>query len=1045
MTPADPRAQPRGLIAWFAHNHVAANLLMLLILLVGGFSAFVIEKQTFPNFEIDSIRISVPYLGAAPLEVEEGVLLKIEEALESIEGIDQITATASEGNGDVRVNVATGYDVSDLMDEVKLAVDGISSFPGETERPIIQRVRFGGGGIRVQVYGDLGETQLKQFADQVRSELLGLPEVSSAELQGARDFEVSVEISEAALRQYNLTLDSVARAINRWSLDLPGGSIRSAAGTVRLRTNGQAYTADEFERIVLLTTDDGVSVRVGDIGVVRDGFVEVESYAFFNGKPSFGIQVAAVGDQNELEVTQAVRDYVAERKATLPSGVAIEHWADSSYYLQGRMSMMLKNMALGALLVFVILGVFLHLKMAAWVIVGLPVAFLGAMMLMSTPAVGVSLNVISLFAFILVLGIVVDDAIIVAESAFAETERYGYTPENVVRGAQKVAVPATFGVLTTIMAFLPLLFTTGPAAAFTDAIAWVVVLCLVFALIESKLILPSHLALMRSTHTQRVSSKRDITGYVDRKLKGFVEGVYRPFLQRAIERRYVTMACFLALLILTLGIVMGGQVRFVFFPEVDSDEVVASVTLVEGVPEAQIYQVVEAMSQGLRRADDALNGNGPKSVEHVFAYVNNGKAATFRVELARDQAGRAAVVDIENEWRRQVGEIAGTREMKFVSSRSISGGAPVAFTLQGDDYTSLEQAAAELQAQLREISGLYEVETTVADGPRELKLRILPEAESVGVSLADLAAQVREAFFGAEAQRIQRGDQEVKVMVRYPRSERESIGNLETMWVRLDDGREIPFGAIADYTQAEGYNSIRRIDARRSVSVTAQADASEIEPAQVMRRFMAENAGQLEADYPGVRVKVGASVADAVEGELSLYYAFAISLFGIYALMAIPLRSYVQPLLIMGVIPFGIVGAVFGHLILGEAISMISIVGIIALSGVVVNDSLIMVDFVNRGVEEGKSSIESAMDSGAVRFRAILLTSMTTFFGLVPMLLETSLQAKIVIPMAISMAFGILFATVITLLLVPCLYVIQEDLKQFLGRIVGGSQAARLN
>lgn len=1043
MQPGDGQSSSRGLIAWFAHNHVAANLLMLLILLVGGFSAFSIEKQTFPNFEIDSIRVTVPYLGAAPQEVEEGVLLKIEEALESIEGIDEIISTANEGSADVRIDVATGYEIGDLMDEVKLAIDGISSFPGETERPIIQRVRFTRGGIRVQVYGDLEETQLKRFADQVRGELLGLPEVSSAELQGARDFEIAVEISEASLRQYNLTLDSVARAINRWSLDLPGGSIRSAAGTVRLRTNGQAYTADEFEQIVLFTTADGVSVRVGDIGIVRDGFVEVESYAFFNGKPSFGVQVQAVGEQNELEVTQAVRDYVAERKATLPSGVAIEHWADSSFYLQGRMTMMLKNMALGAMLVFVILGVFLHLKMAAWVIVGLPVAFLGAMMFMTTPLVGVSLNVISLFAFILVLGIVVDDAIIVAESAFAETERFGYSAENVVRGAQRVAVPATFGVLTTIMAFLPLLFTTGPAAAFTGAIAWVVVLCLAFALIESKLILPSHLALMGSSHQVPKSPKRDITGYLDRKLRRFIERVYRPFLQRAINRRYVTMASFIALLIVTLGVVAGGQVRFVFFPEVDSDEVVASVNLVEGVPEAQIYQVVEEMSAGLRRADEALSGNGPRSVEHVFAYVDNGKTATFRVELVKEQAGRAATIDIEREWRRQVGEIAGTRDMKFVSTRNISGGPPVAFTLQGDDYASLEQAAAQLQAQLREISGLYEVETTVADGPSELKLRIRPEAETVGVSLADLAGQVREAFFGAEAQRIQRGDQEVKVMVRYPRAERESIGNLESMWVRLDDGREIPFGAIADYTQAEGYNSIRRIDAQRSVTVTAKADVSTIEPAEVMRQFMAQNAPRLEANYPGVRVKVGASVADAVDGELSLYYAFAIGLFGIYALMAIPLRSYIQPLLIMGVIPFGIVGAVFGHLVLGEAISMISLVGIIALSGVVVNDSLIMVDFVNRGVAEGKSTIQSAMDSGAVRFRAILLTSMTTFFGLVPMLLETSLQAKIVIPMAISMAFGILFATVITLLLVPCLYVIQEDFKRALGRLVGRSHATQ--
>ena len=477
--PAQPlEGRPRGLIAWFARNHVAANLLMLFILLVGGYSAMTIKKQTMPEFEIDIINVTVPYLGAAPLEVEEAVLIKIEEAIESIEGIDEIIASANEGFGSVRIDVVEGYDINVVLNDVKLAIDAISTFPVETERPVISRAQIMRGGMRVQVFGDLAETRLKEFADRIRDEIQALPEVSSAELQGGRAFELSIEVTEDVLRQYNLTLAEVSRAINRWSVDLPGGSIRSDGGNIRLRTKGQAYTAAEFEQILLLSNADGTRVSVGDIATVVDGFEEVESYAYFNGKRSFGINVQAVGDENELEVTAAVHNYIKMRKATLPGGVDIEAWADSSYYLKGRLSMMLKNMALGAVLVFVILGIFLHVKIATWVIVGLPVAFLGAFMFMPTPAVDVSINVISLFAFILVLGIVVDDAIIIAESVYSETERTGYNPDSVIRGAQKVAMPATFGVLTTIMAFVPMLFVTGPVASFTGAIAWIVVLCL---------------------------------------------------------------------------------------------------------------------------------------------------------------------------------------------------------------------------------------------------------------------------------------------------------------------------------------------------------------------------------------------------------------------------------------------------------------------------------------------------------------------------------------------------------------------------------------
>ena len=521
---------PKGLIGWFATNHVAANLLMCFVIGMGIWAAIAVKKETMPEFRFDMVTVNVPYLGGAPEEVDESVVVKIEEAIKNIQGIKEVRSMATDGFGQVRIEVQEGYELAELTDEVKLAVDGISTFPAETERPIISKQIMRRGALNLQIHGGLDERAMKDLAEQIIDEVVALPGVSYAEIMGARPSEISVEISEDTLRQYNLTLGQVAQVIRAWSLDLPGGSIRSEAGDIRLRTKGQAYTGTEFEEIVLVTRPDGTRVTLGDVATVRDGFAEVESYSFFDGERSFGINVMSSGEQeNELEIARVVKDYVASRQATLPEGVKLTHWADSTYYLTGHLNMMLGNMLLGAVLVFLILGLFLHVKIAAWVIVGLPVAFLGAFMML--PIVGVTINMMSLFAFILVLGIVVDDAIIIAESAYSYTEEHGYNLPNIVLGAQRVAVPATFGVLTTIMAFLPMLFVTGPTAAFNAAIGWVVIFCLLFSLVESKLILPSHLSLMRSSH----GDKTGIPDRVDRWLKHFINNVYSPFLTRLIE------------------------------------------------------------------------------------------------------------------------------------------------------------------------------------------------------------------------------------------------------------------------------------------------------------------------------------------------------------------------------------------------------------------------------------------------------------------------------------------------------------------------------
>jgi len=1032
LPPSASDSEVTGLIGWFAKNHVASNLLMISIVILGLHGLASIKKETFPAFVTNQISVQVPYRGGAPEEVERSVVVKIEEAVESIQGIKEITSYASEGSGRVNIELQVGYDTADVMDEVKLAIDGISTFPGETERPIISKLTFRNPAISVQVAGPLDEAMLKELTDRIREELLALPEVTYVEEMGSRPFEISIELSEQTLREYGLTLEQVSQVIRSWSIDLPGGAIRSDAGDIRLRTTGQAYTGREFEQIVLLTRPDGTRVRLGDVANVVDGFAETESYSFFNGVRSFGLNAMATVDENPIEVAAAIKEYVANKQQTLPQGVQLTAWGDSSEMLDERMDMMLKNMWMGGLLVLGILSIFLHLRVAFWVMIGLPVAFLGAFSLLALPAIDISINIMSLFGFILVLGIVVDDAIIIGESAYSETEKHGYNLANIVTGAQRVAVPATFGVLTTIVAFLPLVFQTGPTAVFAESIGWVVILCLAFSLIESKLILPSHLAVMRSSH----GKKRGVSDWVDRRLKLFIENYYAPFLARTIRNRSLTISIFLTLIIMTVGLVLGGTVRSVWFPEFQSDFLMAEIELREGAPESLITNIVLQMDKSLREVNDELRTEyalDEDVVKNVFASIRGGKNARFQVELIKSEnqgESKIPMKEIETLWRDKVGSIAGTQTLEFRSMSSMGGGKPVSFRLQGSDFEQVEGASEALSDHLRGYKGLFEVQSSAQAGPEELKLSIKPEAEALGVTLMDLASQVRQAFYGSEAQRIQRGDSEVKVMVRYPRSERKSIGNLENMWIRTPDGRELPFHSVAEYSIDRGYNVIRRQDGQRTVSVEANADLNTVEPMQIVQQVITNFSPTLFSSYPGVKMNVGGSSLEAQSSMLEMLASFGIALLGVYILMAVPLKSYLQPLLIMVAIPFGIIGAVIGHLVFDQALSSISFIGFVALAGVVVNDSLILVHFINQRVKEGVSVNQAAIESGGARFRAILLTSLTTFFGLLPIMFEQSAQAQIVVPMAIALGFGILFSTVITLVLIPCLYSMVESLKQ---------------
>ena len=1027
----------KGLIAWFARNSVAANLLMWILLIGGVFGAFGIQKQVFPNFEVNIISVRVPYLGAAPQEVEEGVLLKVEDAIKDLDGIKQITSTATEGMGSVTIEVEEDYDVQVVLDEVKSQVDAIPSFPGNTEKPIVYRTKFQQDVLWIAVYGDASERELKEFAKNLRDDVANLPGISSVQVVGDRDYEISIEMSEYTLQKYDLTFSEVVNAIRQSSVDLPGGAIKSDNGNILLRTKGQAYTGWEFAQIVLLTRADGSRLTLGDIATIDDGFVEDPQYAMFDNQPAVNVRVKAVGDQNALEISKEVNQYLEKSKKDFPAHIKADAWGDSSFYLADRLNMMLENMFWGGVLVFLVLSLFLKIKLAFWVMVGLPVCFLGTLMVLPMEGLGVSINMLSLFAFILVLGIVVDDAIIMGESAYSEIDAKGHSTDNVIAGVKKVAMPATFGVLTTIAAFSPMLMVSGPFGVIWKTIGLVVIVCLTFSLIESKLILPAHLAHMRLKPYDPAKANRfqRFRDFFSEGIKSFIKNIYAPFLVKAVKARYVTLAAFVSMLILTYGMFKGDWVRFVFFPTIPSDFVMASVELEPGSSLSQRDKAMDTLLDAMYRMDEQLTREtGSGVISHAVAFDQGSLGGQVFAELSKGESREVTDTEIQRRWREFMPEIPGVKTLNFNAPGGPGGGSDLSFEFSSSDITQLELISKDVKAALAEYNGVSDINDTFAGGADEIQLQLKPQAEALGITLQQLGQQVRYGFYGAEVQRVQRDDEEVKVMVRYPKEERNSIGHLETMRVRSPAGQDVPFEQVADIELGKGYDSIIRVDGQRSVTVSAAVDKDIAEPNEVTMEMITRVIPEIMKKYPRVEFKLQGNSREQMEAMTSLAQGLLFALFAIYALLAIPLRSYTQPLIIMSVIPFGIVGAILGHLMLGHAVSVLSICGIIALSGVVVNDSLIMVDFVNRARQEGHRLMDAAISAGTQRFRAIILTSLTTFMGLVPIMFERSLQAQVVIPMAISLAFGILFATVITLLLVPALYVILDDIKNGLTR-----------
>ena len=1025
-----------GIIAWFTRNHVAANLLMLVVMIGGLFSVNLINKEIFPAFGTNKITITSQYTGAAAADVEQGIIVKIEQAIDSIASIKRVTAIANQGVGIVTLELDNDADLDKVLDEVKQRVDTITTFPTQMEPPLIQRAEFMSNVMFLSLYGELSDQQLKRYAQVVKDEIIQQTSATAVSVSGVNNDEIAIEISSQQLRNYDLTLDQVAHALKQRSLDLPAGAIKAQDGDVLLRTTEQLYQGDQFANIVLRTNPDGSQLRLSDIATVTDGFVEQSVLNRFNQQRAAVIQIRNLPNQDATKISQQISDYVTHKKTLLPAGIHIDQWADMSHYLEGRLNMMLSNMVYGGLLVFIILAVFLEVRLAFWVLLGLPFCFLGALLFMPLESINISINLLSLFGFILVLGIVVDDAIVVGESVYSEVEQQGQSISNVIQGAKRVAIPATFGVLTTIAAFVPMLLSDNPRTEFFKAIGWVVILCLIFSLIESKLILPAHLARSRLVQKRQwnnpfVRAKQRFNQAVNR----FIHVHYRRFIMIAIAYRYNVLATFIGVLGLALALVFSGQLRWVFFPKLPSDYIQVLVEMNDSNSTANNIQVVNQLEQALYQADDEIyQQQGIRVVKHSFVNMRDSNDMFVLVELEKSESLPITSFEILEKWKSYIPPLVGVKKIAYEASINRQQ-SDIQYSLQSDDIDHLVQAATQLKQQLGRYQGVFNIEDNLAAPTQEINIKLTPIGKLLGLSVADLTHQVRHAFQGIEVQRILRNNEEVKVMVRYPRDERRSVGYLQNMKVTLSNGSLVPFSEVATINVISALNTINRVDKRRTLVVSANVHKDKVSPSEIYTIINNDYLSQLRQQYPMVNIQLDGQAKEESETKGSLVRDAVLALVAIFALMAIPLRSYSQPLIIMSVIPFGIIGAIAGHYFADISLNLLSVFGILALSGVVVNDSLVLVVFINRALAQGVPLYDAVTEAGCCRFRAIVLTSLTTFFGLAPILLETSLQAQIVIPMATSLAFGILFATVVTLVLVPALYLILDDIKRFYRRL----------
>ncbi len=1043
-----------SLFNWWAKNRIAANFLMWALIAFGVMTWFQQRKEIFPEVSADVISVTVLYPNAAPEEVEKGVCIPIEEAIATVDGIKRITGRAGENVGVVYAEVRTGYDVQDVLGRIKSRVDAIRNFAEQAEKPVIEEIPIRLQTLSVAISADTDEKNLRAIAEQVRDGLQALPNVTQVDMAGVKNHEIAIEVSEDALRQHGLTFDQVANAVRASSLDLPGGSMKTSAGEILIRTQARKYTAPEFEEIVVLTKPEGTRLLVKDIAKVIDGFEDIDLFTRFDGHPAVVVNVYRSGDEDTLEVAEAVKGWLKDAPERLPHGVKLEVWNDLSLLLKGRIDLLLDNAVQGFILVYLVLSLFLRPALAFHVGLGIPIAFAGGLIFL--PMVDVTVNMISLFAFIVVLGIVTDDAIVVGENIHARMERGEPAKLAAPRGTYEVMVVAIFGVFTVVVAFMPMLGVSGVGGKIWRNIPWVVIPTLLVSLIETNFILPAHLAHLKPEKPLEqmnffvrfiVRVQRAVSGATGR----FIRRFYRPFLDMALRWRYATVAAFITAFLIIIGLVVGNWIPFKFFPKVEAEVISAKISLPPGVPVQTTREAVariEAATQKLNEEFKSLSGDpiikhmlstvGSQPFKVGFSPVGATDAANIgevTIELVAASERDVVAETIIARWRELTGPIPGAVELTYLANTSNSGNA-IDILLRGGDLNRLKKATEYVKDELAKVEGTADITDSNREGKRELKLNILPQAEALGLRLVDVARQVRQAFYGEEVQRLQRGRDEVKVMVRYPQEERHNAATMEAMKIRTPLGAEVPFSEVAAPGEGRGYSYILRRDRDRAMTVSCDLDTSvpNANSNQIVKTLTGPEGAltRLKQEFPDVTWSFEGEQKDQRENLSEIATGGFLALFGIYILLAIPLRSYIQPVIVMSVIPFGMVGAVIGHMVFGVELSIMSMIGIVALSGVVVNESLVLVEFVNRHRRAGKSVLAAAREAGVARFQAIMLTSIVSFIGVLPMITETSIQAKFLIPCAISLAFGCLSNLVNTLVLVPCVYAILEDIGNLL-------------
>ena len=1013
---------------------------MIFILIVGIITSFTIKTEVFPEASLDLISISVAYPGASPSEIEESIVRKIEENIAGLTGVKSIDSSSVEGAGSITVEVMDGWDTKELLDDIKSEVDRINTLPENAEAPVIKQVVAKNQVINIAVYGNASESVIKHFTENLKDDITNLPDITLAALQAVRDPEIHIEISENTLRKYNLTLSQVANTIKQASLNLPGGSVKTSGGEILIRAKGTRYYADDYNDITILTRNDGTRVTLGQIAVLKNGFEDVDTYFLFQGKRAAMLMIYRVANQNALTVARQVKEYINKIKPTIPEGINIATFGDMSVLLKSRMNLLSKNMLMGLILVSICLGFFLSFRLSFWVTIGIPVSFMFGLSLL--PRFDVSINMISLFGFIMVLGIVVDDAIIVGENIFRKRDTEPDPQKSAIMGCTEVGPPVIFSVLTTIVAFWPLLLGTGGMGKMLRALPVVVIAVLLGSLIESLFILPSHLSGKVKNKTGHKKEKK-----MSLWLRKFINGPYNKILSSSLKWRYAVVSFGFFLLFITIGMWHAGIVKFIFFPKVEGDSLKCSLTMPTGTPVYQTEKIVKNLEKAGLEVISEISREQPENSPEILEYsmtlmgfhVGGRRGSTEAgghlgqvwIQLSEGEKRTVSADKLIRLWREKVGTIPEAESITF-SNELHSGGVPIAINLSMEDHDQLLQAKNDLKKIIGRFNGVFDIQDSFLSGKTEMQLKLKPSARNLGLTLSDLATQVRSAFYGAEALRIQRDKDEVKVIVRYPENERHSMANIEKMRIRTNAGFEIPFSQVAQIQLTTGYSKIERSQRKRVIQVSADVDEKKANANEIRNQLQKKYLPELLSHYPGLRYTIEGEGKNQAESLKDVIQGFMVAIFCIYALLAIPFKSFSQPLIIMGAIPFGFVGAIWGHIIMGYNLSILSLFGCVGLTGVVVNDSLVLIHAINRIRTQGVSLKQAVLNGGALRFRAILLTSVTTFAGLTPILLEKSLQAQFLIPMAVSLGFGVLFATSITLLLIPCGYMILDDIQNLI-------------